>query len=1126
MLPQFYLKTKLLPPRLGRRVLARPRLIERMHSHLDQPATIVCANAGCGKTTLVTDFVRSSNLPFVWYQIDPSDLDLAVFFGYLVYGIRELLPEFGQVTLGFISDTENLASKTDQLVDVFVNEVSEQVEEKTIVVLDDYHQVDTSEPIACAVDRLIQYLPDVLHIVITTRSMPNLSVTRLRSKGLIGVIDRQDLLFTHQEVQLLFAETFGQPLPPELVSQFHEKTDGWVTALQLIHQSLDRASDYARPGGQQPDSAWIAGALKQSELDVFDYFAEEVLQFEPLETRLMLGKLSLLDRIDPAICDAALEIENCADNLRALARRNVFISHTYASGVEEEYRLHPLFRNFLNRWVANELGANSVKELHKKCAVYFVSTQQWDMAVHHFAEAGAADDVADMLARYGADLVGSGRFETIKRAFDSLPESSVAARPHSLITRADVALIEGDHARALMLYAQAAQIARGANETAAEAEALRGQAYIARYRGDSEEAIKLASSAIDLAPGLHRLRARCFNIIGLCYFIALHDTERAIENWRAALDEARLASDDRFARIVLHNLGLPYSMEGDFNEALRWLSQMIEGRAETAAAPSAVGLGTTARPSLELVPFPQEAIAHLNIARLKTVQGRLDEAESHLQLALERCQLFNLKTATAETLEALGNLYRERNDYTRALDFYDEAARAYRDAGVALTDRELLDERATLYLRMGDVSAAEREADEYFRARAAGSPAERSTALITRGRIETAAGRSADAERSLVEAARLARENRLRYNEARAEVSLARLHWAAGRNTEAIARLRRAVELSIRYDYSYLLSSEAAQSPALFQAAISEGVAADYVAQFVPAEALRAAEDARAQAAVQGAASNITGHAEIAPPVELIIERPSFDLAINMLGPVEVFRDHSGALKDAWRLAKALHILCYIASRRNHRAPKDALIDLFWGDADTETISKNFHPTISHLRKALNSGQVVKKDFVLYREGAYLLNPQYQYQIDTEEFERLISNAREARRSNDADGAALLLAEAIKIYRGDFLEEFYYNWIEELQSYYQDLYLEALKELIAYHSERAHHEMVIRYGQMFLARDAYQEDVHCHVMEAHVRSGNRAAAIEQFDNLRRMLRRELGVDPLPATIAKYEALIK
>ena len=454
--------------------------------------------------------------------------------------------------------------------------------------------------------------------------------------------------------------------------------------------------------------------------------------------------------------------------------------------------------------------------------------------------------------------------------------------------------------------------------------------------------------------------------------------------------------------------------------------------------------------------------------------------------------------------------------------------RAYRDAGVALTDKELLDERATLYLRMGDVRMAAREADEYFRARADGSNVERSTALITRGRIEMAAGRTKEAETALAEAARLAIESKLRYNEARAETSLARVLWALQRPEAALVHLERAVDLSRRYDYAYWLAGEAALAPTLIQAAISAGIAVDYLARIAPqttAEAAAAPSSlSPAETAQAGAApANSLRHTA---PVELFIERPNVDLAIRMLGAVEVYRDPAEPLKEAWRLIKSLHILCYIASRRNHRAPKEQIIETFWGDADTETIAKNFHPTISHLRKALNTGQVVKKDFVLYREGAYLLNPQYQYRIDAEEFERLLNDAREARRNADTEGAAQLLAEAIKLYRGDFLEELYYNWVEELQSYYRDLYFEALKELIAHHGEHGRHEQVVRYGQMLLARDPYQEDVHCALMESHVALGNRAAAIDQFDGLRRMLRRELGVAPLPATIARYEALIK
>jgi ATP/maltotriose-dependent transcriptional regulator MalT/DNA-binding SARP family transcriptional activator len=1105
MLPQLFLKTKLLPPRVGRQVLARPRLLARMKSYLDGPATIVCANAGCGKTTLVADFVPSCNIPVVWYQIDPSDEDLGVFFGYLVYGLRRLYPEFGQAVLGFIAATEDISSQADQLADVFVTEVTEQIEQKTILVMDDFHHADKSIAIGTAVDRLVQYLPDVLHIILVSRTMPNLSVSRLRSKGLVGIIDRQELLFVPDEVNKLFDETFHRPLPPDLITQFYEKTEGWITGLQLIQQSIERASD---PDATLVSKAEAVNALQQSEIDIFEYFAEEVLQSEAPETRLMLARLSMFERISPEVCETVFGEADYRSKLRTLARQNVFVTHTYASGSEDEYRLHPLFRSFLRRWLANEMGADVLKQLHRQCGDYFASVSQWDLAVHHYSEASATDSLVALLAEQGAELVRLGRFEVIKRAFERLSQESLVERPRALIAPADVAMIEGDHALALSLYDRAAPLAEEAGDREVEAEVLRGKAYLARRAGDFDRAVELASAALDAAPDLHFLRARCFNVIGLCRFRSSQDTNGAIESWRAALDEARLAGDDRFARIVLHNLGLPYSMEGDLNEAIHWISQMIEVRA--------IGPDNGTIQDLN-APFPQQAIAHLNLARLKIAQGRLDDAELHLELALGRCRVFNLLTSTAETLEAFGNLYRERGDYSKALGFYDEAARAYRQAGLNLSDRELLDERATLFLQMGQISAAEQDAQQYYQARCEGSAAERSTALITRGRIEMAAGRFEAAEASLAEAAMLTRAHNLHYFEARAATSLARLFWGVGRTDEALTNLALAVELSLRYDYSYWLSTEAAQSPALIRAAIAAGCAKEYLTRLLPDEVEATAISVAAQSVGAGVQSGSTA----------IIERPNFDLAVNMLGSIEVFRNQSEpSPEDAWRLAKSLQILCYIASRRNHRATKDSLVELFWPDADVDTIAKNFHPMISHARKALNLGQVIKKDFILYREGAYLLNPQYRYRIDTEEFELQVTEARRKRQGGDAESAAQMTVEAVALYRGDFLEELYSEWAEELRSYYRDLYLEALKDLAAFYGARGDHEQVIRYGQQILQRDPYREDAHCQVMEAYVGMGNRAAAIDQFDRLRKLLRGELGVAPLPATVAKYESLIK
>src|SRR5438132_12634526 len=77
--PSFFLRTKLLPPRPAPEILARPRLIERLQANLTLPVTLVTANAGSGKTTLVADFVRKQEHPYIWYQLDHTDADAAVF---------------------------------------------------------------------------------------------------------------------------------------------------------------------------------------------------------------------------------------------------------------------------------------------------------------------------------------------------------------------------------------------------------------------------------------------------------------------------------------------------------------------------------------------------------------------------------------------------------------------------------------------------------------------------------------------------------------------------------------------------------------------------------------------------------------------------------------------------------------------------------------------------------------------------------------------------------------------------------------------------------------------------------------------------------------------------------------
>src|SRR5499426_1263145 len=241
--PAFFLRTKLAPPRPAPAFLPRPRLVERLAANLSRTVTLVTANAGAGKTTLVADFVRAYAAQFVWYQLDQTDADPAVFLSYIAHGIRQYVPDFGQATLAYLQQSPaEVGQRPERAVDVLLNEALDHLDQPLVIVLDDYHHLGAAEAVHAAVDRLLAYQPDVLHTIIISRDAPPLQLAKLRSQGALTVIDRNDLLFTDEETQDLFNHVFGLKITAEQLGEFRERTQGWIMALQLIRQVAQRQS--------------------------------------------------------------------------------------------------------------------------------------------------------------------------------------------------------------------------------------------------------------------------------------------------------------------------------------------------------------------------------------------------------------------------------------------------------------------------------------------------------------------------------------------------------------------------------------------------------------------------------------------------------------------------------------------------------------------------------------------------------------------------------------------------------------------------------------------------------------------------------------------------------------------
>ncbi len=1095
----FFLRTKLLPPRPAPALLPRPRLMERLRQNLSHPVTLVTANAGSGKTTLVADFVRNLGPQrFVWYQLDQADADPLVFLGYLAHGIRQAVPGFGAITLSYLEEARgDLAKRPERALDVLLNEVLDSVEQQLVLVLDDYHHLGAETAVHAVVDRLLHYLPDVLHLIIISRELPPLALVRMRTQSSLAIVTRDELLFTDEETQQLFRQVFDLELRPEQLAEYRERTEGWITALQLVRQVAQRSALAHDPVGSSAAQD-LTEILRQSERDIFDYFAEEVFADETGETQKFLLGVSLLERVEPRACRELFPEVNAVTLLQTLARRNVFV--TLASdGRGEEYRLHPLFRDFLRRRVADEKGRAELAAEHGRLADYFLRDKYWERALHHLIAAEDYGRAALLIAERGGDWIETGGFASLVAFIEKLPAEILEEHPRVLLHQAEVTRLYDDQANASALLRRAAALLHESGDTESEAEALHSLAAISRRRGEVSDALETVARAEAITGARSAVRVRCANTRGLC-LSAEGRWKEAEREFRAALSLAEEIGDEPLARIIAHNLGTPAGMRGDFVEAMRWLRRLIRDD--------------------QALPVPQETNAHLNIARCHFYRGEFDACEQHLERAMQGCQTFNLISLRGEVYEAYGNLYRERGDATHAAEHYERAARAYDVAGIKLARRELHEERALLALQLGDAAAARATMDRLIAEREdSNDEVGARTAALTRGRILLTQGEHEAARNDLQPALAYFREYNLYYYETQARAALAACALASGHAGEAGEHLRRALDLAARYDYDYWLEREVSNNSALF---IKTGVA-----ELLPPdirEKLTVGTAATAAPPAQGATQPAPAPGTVSV---LVSAHAPVDLTINLLGAVEVYRDPARPFAaDAWKTKRSRDLLCFVASRRHRRTSKDAILDAFWPDAELSTAEKNFYPTMSLVRKALNSNQPVRQNFLVYRDGEYLLDPAFTYRIDLEEFDQLVAQGEAALRSRNQEAVTDAFERAVALYRGEFMQGSYDDWAEEQRSYYREQYVRLLETLAKAALKAEDWSRSLHYAQRILRDDPFREDVHAMLMRAHAALGNRVAVREQYEELRRLLREELGVEPTGETQRVYREMMK
>ncbi len=1086
--PNFFLRTKLLPPRAVSELLPRPRLTEKLQANLNSTITLVAADAGCGKTTLIADFIRNQPRQSVWYQLDHTDADPFVFLSYIAHGIKNIVPEFGTTILPYLSEaTDEFLRFPERAVDLLLNEILENIEQPFILVLDDYHHIGRKTVVHKLVDRLLQYSSDMIHLIITTRDLPPLAIMRRRTQSAAFILTREDLLFTDEEVRELFHKTLNIELKDAEISEYRERTQGWITALQLVRQVTEQEI-YAHSGKPAID---LSEMLQQSEKDIFDYFAEEVFSHESEETQNLLLHLSLLESMPLDVCSLLFPKMRCSAVLPELLQKNVFLTVAGDSKSSEVYRLHPLFKDFLQRRLRSEIGRAELVKERNRIAEFFQRENQWEKALPYLLEAENFDKAAQLIAEKGGEWIAGGAIITLDNFIEKIAPEVLEKFPRALLHKAEIARLRGETDKSSNLLNRAVKLLAKEADQTGEAEALHSLASLARRKGDCTAAFNFLETAEKLVAEDSETFLKCANTRGLC-LIAEGAWSPAEQQFRYALELAEKQSNEHYIRLITHNLALPAGFRGDFGEALRWFRRIF-------------------RDEKNNKPVPQEAIGHLNVARLHLYRGEFDESEKHLERSLELCQLYNLKSLRGEVFETYGNFYRDKNDFTHAAEFYERALKTFDEANINLATRELDEERAKFYLLRGDTVKARAILENLVEARQKlKNQIGVGTAKLVLCRVRLAQRDTNNLAAEIRQLLDFFHEQNLNYDEANAALLLAETYFTEQNFKEMFPPLERALDLTARFDYEHWLRGEIQRNPQLF--------ANEEVIEKLPLDLREVSQESRvkSQESVEINLSTLDSRLSTLT-----------DLTIKTFGFVEIFRDQTKPFaSDAWTTKRAREIFCYIATSKHRRVNKEVLIDAFWGDEDLSAIEKNFHPTISHIRKALNSRQSYKQNFLVFRDGAYQLTAELSYSIDTEEFETAVTQAEKAKREKDVNLLRESLQTANELYRGDFMAGIYEDWAEERRNFYTQQHSRVLNGLAKLAFTDKSWSNALKFANQILQNDPFREDAYRLIMKTYAAQGKRASVVEQFETLQTLLKKELGITPAPETRKIFQELTK
>ena len=253
-------------------------------------------------------------------------------------------------------------------------------------------------------------------------------------------------------------------------------------------------------------------------------------------------------------------------------------------------------------------------------------------------------------------------------------------------------------------------------------------------------------------------------------------------------------------------------------------------------------------------------------------------------------------------------------------------------------------------------------------------------------------------------------------------------------------------------------------------------------------------------------------------------------LSLSLLGSYQVTR--AGEAVSGFRYGKVQALLAYLAVEADRPHRREALMAMLWEEQTELAGRNNLRQSLLTLREAIGDRDA-DPPYLLTSRAFLQFNRESDTWLDVHAFVELLTLCRRHnhRQAESCHACARRLEQAAAHYRGPFLADFsvsdsiaFEEWATVKREWLHRQAVEALAQLARYYERRGYYEHARQAAWRQLELDRWSEEAHRLMMRLYMLSGERGAALEQYEQCRQILDEELGVEPETETTMLYRQI--